>query len=692
MRYVVAAFAVLILGSPVISLLAQRENPPKSVEPEPMTSKTPAPNAAARVRFVGNTKFTNRELSAAIADPLTAIQQRGLSLPFADDTAYYLGLFYRRHGYPNVDVKYKIQEPYLELDITEGPYYKLGNISFEGDKTFKPAVLQDYMIGTTRARYSQFKKELPFVEADLITGTTLVQSFYVSQGFPQVQIVKLSTIPDNRAGTVSAVVTIKEGPRFFFGPITFSKNFGIAQSEFSAKIKSLTNPPKPYSEADLQSLQRDLTFIFKSKGYYAASVTLTPIFHGVEGGGPVPISVDSVPGPVYQFGALIENQEPNARLRAEFLPRRFAALRGQTYNPEKLTDLYRKLYLTGLYDTIDVQEVPQPDDTIELVASPLEAKPKELGFYGGYDTFYGVLLGANYTNRNIDGLGRIFTFKADYTGRGPDGEISYENPWFYESDIDFNAALGVSLKDLIGYSIQNYYARLRFTKTFKKGIQTAAFLEAKESNVSSIVIVPASLAGPTNYQLITLGLSQTFDFRDSPTNPHKGWVFDAAASFSESVDGGQSFTRLTGRYSTYFSFGKTLLALGARLGYINNVQGTGGVPIDERFFNGGSTTVRSFYETDLSPKDTENHPIGGLARSIFNIEYDVPIYGDLVGAAFLDAGGTGSNPFDNFATGVGAGVRYNLPIGPVRVDYGVNPAPRKNQSLSVLSLSFGFAF
>jgi len=692
MRCALAAFAVLVVGPLVISLLAQRENPPKAAEPELINNnKAPPPNAAARVRFRGNTKFSNRELSAALADPLAWIQQRGLSLPLADDTAYYLGIFYRRHGYPDVDVKYKIQNPYLDLDITEGPYYKLGEIAFDGNKTFQPAVLKDYMIGTTRARYSQFQKELPFVEADLLTGTTLVQNFYVSQGFPQVQIVKLTTTPDVRNGTVSAVVTIKEGPRFFFGPISFSKNFGIAPSAFSAKIKSLTDPPKPYSDGDLQNLQRDLTFIFKSKGYYSASVTVTPNFHGAAGGR-VPILVDSIPGPIYQFGALLANQEPNARLRPEFLPRRLEALRGEIYDPEKLDDLYKKLYLSGLYDTIDIQEVPQPDDTIELVANPQEAKPKELGFYGGYDTFYGPILGANYTNRNIDGLGRIFSFKADYTGRGPDGEISYENPWFLEKDIDFSAALGISIKDLIGYSIQNYYARLRFTKTFKKGIQTAAFLEAKESNVSSIIITPESLVGPTSYQLITLGLSQTFDFRDSPTNPHKGWVFDASASFSESVNGSASFTRLTGRYSTYFSFGKTLLAFGARLGYMNAIQGTAGVPIDERFFNGGSTTVRSFYETDLSPKDTENHPIGGLARSIFNVEYDVPIYGDLIGAAFLDAGGTGNTPFDNFATGVGGGFRYNLPIGPVRVDYAVNPAPRKNQSVSVFSLSFGFAF
>ena len=490
---------------------------------------------------------------------------------------------------------------------------------------------------------------------------------------------------------VDAIVTINEGPRYYFGPISFSGNFGIAPAEFSAKIKSLTNPPKPYSDAELQNLQRDLTFGFKKKGYYSASVSVNPNFRGAHGGR-VPITVDAVPGPVYRFGAFVENQGPDARVRPEFLPRRFEQLRGETYDPDKLKDLYSKLYLTGLYDSLDIQEVPQPDDTIELVVNPEEAKAKELGFYGGYDTFDGILLGANYTNRNIDGLGRIFSFFVDYTSRGPDGEISYENPWFLERDIDFRAALGLSFKDLIGYTIQKYYGRIAFTKTFRKGIQTAAFVEAKEANVSSIVINPVSLVGPTSYQLITLGLTQTFDFRDSPTNPRKGWVLDGSASFSESVDGSASFARFTGRYSTYFSFGKTLLALGARLGYINAVQGATEVPIDERFFNGGSTTVRSFYETDLSPKDTDNHPIGGLARSILNVEYQVPIYGDLVGAAFIDAGGTGNTPFDNFATGIGGGVRYNLPIGPVRVDYGVNPAPRKNQSFGVLSLSFGFAF
>jgi outer membrane protein insertion porin family len=547
------------------------------------------------------------------------------------------------------------------------------------------------MVGTTRARYSQFEKQLPFVEADLITGTTLLQSFYVSQGFPDVKIVKLATIPDQKTDSVNAIVTINEGPRYFFGPITFKGNTGIPEKEFAPKITALTNPPKPYSAAELDNLQRDLKFLFKKKGFYDASVSLTPAFKSAKGG-KVPIAVDVIPGPVYQFGAIVEHQDPRARLRPKFLTTRFSGLPGQVYDPDKLTDLYTKLYLTGLFDALDVQEVPKPDHTIELVLNPIEARPKELGAYAGYDTFDGILLGASYTNRNIDGYGRIFSAYVDYTNRGPDGEISYENPWFRESDIDFRVALGASLKDLVGYSIRKYYARIAFTKTFRKGIKTGLFLEGKQADVDSIDIRPQELVGPTSYQLVTVGVTQMFDFRDSPTNPHKGWILDGSASFSESLDGSASFARFTGRYSTYISFGKNLLALGARLGYISAVQGATDVPIDERFFNGGSTTVRSFYETQLSPKDTDNHPIGGLARSIFNVEYDVPIFGDLIGAVFVDAGGTGDTPFSNFSSAVGGGVRYNLPIGPVRVDYGVNPAPRKNQSQAVFSLSFGVAF
>jgi outer membrane protein insertion porin family len=664
---------------------------PKAVEPESLGNNAPPDQASSPVRFLGNTKFSEKELRAALADPLSSIQRQGLTLPLADDTAFFLGVFYRRHGYPAVDVKYKIQGSFLTLNLAEGPFYKLGEIRFDGNETFKPDQLREYMVGTTRARVSQFQKDLPFVESDLVNGTTLLQSYYVSEGFPQVQIVKLATMPDNVRGAIDATVTIKEGPRFYFGPITFSSSSPVPETEFLPKTKTLTDGPKPYSAAELQNLERDLTFIFKKKGYYTASVSATADFNQVRNGR-VPISVNAVSGSVYRFGMIAQRQEPKARLRPYFLEKRFSSLEGQVYDPDKLRENFTKLYLTGLFDTLDVQEITQPDNTIELLLAPREAKAKELGFYGGYDTYDGVIVGANYANRNFDGAGHIFSITANYTSRGPNGEVFYEDPWFLDSDLHFRIAIGASLKDLDNYSIQDYYVRATLVKTFRKGIDTGVFAEAKQASLDSIIITPDTLVGPSSYQLITAGVTQTFDFRDNPTNPRKGWIVDGTASYSESGNGSASFARVTGRYSTYLSFGKTLLALGARIGYMTSTGGTAEVPIDERFFNGGATTVRSFYEFQLGPKDDNNHVIGGLARSVLNAEYQFPIFGDLIGATFVDVGGLGDTPFDNLRMGVGAGIRYSLPIGPVRVDYAVNPDRHKNESQQVFALSFGVAF
>jgi outer membrane translocation and assembly module TamA len=143
-----------------------------------------------------------------------------------------------------------------------------------------------------------------------------------------------------------------------------------------------------------------------------------------------------------------------------------------------------------------------------------------------------------------------------------------------------------------------------------------------------------------------------------------------------------------------------LLEFGARTGMIRPLNGSTGdveaIPIDERFFNGGSNTVRSFGERELGPHDRHGFPIGGEFYTIFNVEYTFPIFGELQGAVFVDAGNLlpdADNPsFSDMRYAVGAGLRYKLPIGPIRLDYGVNPDPRKDENIGALHFSFGFAF
>ncbi|MDQ6654694.1 MAG: BamA/TamA family outer membrane protein, partial [Verrucomicrobiota bacterium] len=113
-------------------------------------------------------------------------------------------------------------------------------------------------------------------------------------------------------------------------------------------------------------------------------------------------------------------------------------------------------------------------------------------------------------------------------------------------------------------------------------------------------------------------------------------------------------------------------------------------------FNGGGTTVRSFGERQLGPKDFNGDPIGGQFFSVYNVEYTFPIWGELQLAVFGDAGNlvpdASDAGFQNMRYAVGLGLRYQLPIGPLRIDYGVNPSPRKDEAFGAFHFSFGFAF
>jgi outer membrane protein assembly factor BamA len=209
--------------------------------------------------------------------------------------------------------------------------------------------------------------------------------------------------------------------------------------------------------------------------------------------------------------------------------------------------------------------------------------------------------------------------------------------------------------------------------------------------VSSLGI-DESLLGPLDYTLATIGLTQNSDFRNDPINPGRGFVISSAFDFS-TIDGAAAFTRGTVRFSYYLPLGKTLLALGARGGYISPILDQ--LPIDVRFFNGGGTTVRSFAERELGPKDSQGNPLGGDVYTALNAELIFPITGGFQGAFFVDAGSLKNDDVPgsgDLRYGVGAGLRYKLPIGPLRLDYGFNPDRRQGEDMGAFHFSFGFAF
>src|SRR5438128_8171985 len=136
------------------------------------------------IEFRGQQAFSEKELRSALKEEITTVEDYGLSPARADDLAFFLEVFYRKHGYAKVNVHYVIEsQNRLRLDITEGPLMALGKVIFDGNIKEPTDKLFEYVVGPTRERYSKLQKNLAFVAADMEEGAMLVHRLYVAEGF-----------------------------------------------------------------------------------------------------------------------------------------------------------------------------------------------------------------------------------------------------------------------------------------------------------------------------------------------------------------------------------------------------------------------------------------------------------------------------------------------------------------------------
>jgi outer membrane protein insertion porin family len=381
------------------------------------------------------------------------------------------------------------------------------------------------------------------------------------------------------------------------------------------------------------------------------------------------------------------------RVRPAFMHRRFGELRGDVYDPAKLDEKYRELQRTGLFRRLRVTPKTTGPATVDIDVEVEEAKQREIAIEAGFSSYDGFIGGVRLADRNVGGWGRPLSLRLEYAQRGFRGELLYIDPWFRESEWSLRARLFSEKREERGYTRTASGGRVDLSRKITPRWTAGAFVEAAHSELESTGI-DEELLGPMNYILGAGGLTSTLDYRDDPLNPRHGWILANSAEFNV-IAGQYAFTRFTGRYSYYRSIGRSLLAFGVRAGWIIPAGDASEVPIDLRYFNGGATTVRSFAERELGPRDRHGFPVGGTWYTVANLEWDFPITGALDGAVFVDAGNLFNDEAPNINDlrfAVGVGLRYKLPIGPLRIDYGFNPDPREFEDEGALHLSFGFAF
>ena len=581
----------------------------------------------------------------------------------------------------------------LRLTVNEGPLARIGSITITGNKAYDTAALTNYLLGPTRERYPRIRQDLrlPFIESDIFSGVDLVRRLYASEGYLNATVdpPEITLNADKTSAAIS--LTVDEGIQFRFGDIQFEGPLVFPREKLLAEINQDTKGI--YTEGRLASARRKLEDFYKKRGYFTANVEASGDPASARDG-KVPAVFQIEPGSLFRFDSVTVSGTRG--VRPSFIEKRLRRLQGRVYDPALIDGQFRELIETGLFRDLRITPEAADGDLVRLDVTVEEAKPKELGLGLGYASFYGFIVDVNYTDRNLFHSGRPLSITAEWNQRGLSGEVTYTDPWVFQSDYRLKLRLYALTSELKGYSKNEGGFAPSLSRKLTEHWEVSAFVAAKSVALKDILISPASLVGPEDYSVVAIGVSQTLDYRNNKALPTSGFILDSSIDFAPNGIGSISLVRGHIRFTYYVPVtAKSSLALGARAGLISPLSSQE-LPIDERFFNGGATTVRSFSELTLGPRDRAGYPLGGQSFTVFNIEYTFPIWGDLFGALFLDAGNVVQNA-ENFGLedmryAVGCGLRYNLPIGAIRLDYGLNPSPQPGEAQGAFQFAIGVAF
>ena len=619
-----------------------------------------------------------------------------VSAPLADDLAFFLQQRYLQLGYRDARVDWKLSGQRAILVVEEGTRQTVGTITFTGVDPGRTDSLRSYLTRQTREREGRLAKTLPFVEGDLEAGIGLVVRRLQADGYLQTTAADAVYAPGAAPGSIDILVALTPGKLSVFDALRVEGDTSSLTKTAQEKITALAG--QPYSEVRLENLRKELQGDLQQQGRFAAEVRAasTPL---ADAGGKVPAAITILPGePFTVTGVRVaDHLSKGARHVAEAV---FRAATGQVYAPETLDLLYRRSLDTGIFSRLEVEPVALSGNTLALTVSGEEALPRTLGFFGGYETFYGPIAGIEVRHVNFMDTGNSLGMRAELRGTGANGSVQWADPAIFGSRNAFG--LGVALENFTfkDYTRDNLALRGSLTRRINRRI-TAEVFSATSLNTSESAVLTMDELGPDDYQTLTAGGRLILDYRDNPLNPRSGWLAGAAVEggFDQGGEDDINFLRTDLNASYYHPLGDSLrFALGARASSLGTNGTVEEVPIDLRLFNGGGTTVRSFAEREMGVASARGStPLGGLATTVLSAELSYEIMPNLEIAAFADAGSISredSSLFgaDDLRYAVGMGLRYQLPIGPLRVDYGFNPDRQPGEAVGALHLTFGFAF
>lgn len=403
-------------------------------------------------------------------------------------------------------------------------------------------------------------------------------------------------------------------------------------------------------------------------------------------------------GGIATFGTL--RVTGNTRMR-ENRVRKIAGLpKGETFSQDQLDKAANRLRATGIFNSVNLIEADaiSSDGSIEITANVAEAKPRRFTFGASLSTDDGAAIEASWLHRNLLGGGEQLRFDAGITGidgetDGTDYEfgVTLARPATLTPDTRARLELFYGRYTEPSYTLDELTAGLTFEHRFSDQLTASAGLAYSDIDTVDVF-------GQRNFRLITLPLTLAYDTRDDKLSPSQGYFLSVGAAPFTDLKGSDDGARLEFDGRAYLGFGvdkKFVLAGRVQLGSLVGPD-LADAPPELLFYSGGGGTVRGQDYQSLGVTLPSGDTVGGKSFVGLSAELRAPIKGIFGGVLFADYGYIGENATlgqsGQSHSGIGAGLRIETGIGPVRVDVATPLKGGSNDNSVNFYIGIGQAF
>lgn len=624
---------------------------------------------------------------------------------------------YEDRNYSDVNVQYRVEEipgknrARVIFAITEGPKLIVKKIVFNGNDSVLSKDLRAVMKTKPLDILTFFNKSGRLTPSQVEEDRDAIRTLYQNRGFADVDVAQIETQPLEKGG-VELVVNITEGTQYRVNNIAVDGVNIVPAGEVSSLLKMNAGQlftPKGMSE-DIKAM-RDF---YGSRGY--VDMTIAP---EVLPAGPGAVNLTYRLEEGVQSYINLVNIQGNTRTQDRVIRRELAVKPGEVYDTTLVDVSKKRLENLNYFSRVETQ----PTDTVvpgrkDLNVIVEEKRTGSFNFGAGFSTIDSLIGFAEIQQSNFDvtnwpnftGGGQRFRIRAQYGLLRQDFVASLTEPWF----LGYKLSAGIEAYYRNADFLSNVYAQENAGFALQTRQQVWRALSARtEYRFERVVIYdlgddlyndyygangvfggtssngkygPVIKDAEGTYYKSAITSSLVWDTRDSLFLTRKGELLELTGFISGGFLGGtvQDYG-ISVEGSKYFPLPWDMIFMtkaqvavvdGWGGGESNEDDGYGnGVPIFDRLYLGGANNMRGFDFREVGPVDVDDNPIGGNSLAYVTLELTFPIITRVRGAVFTDAGFVNSDAYDFGSAGanvdVGFGLRLDLPIGPIRVDYGI---------------------